>query len=240
MGCGHGAPQYGTGVVAPGGAGPQPRARVGLQSGCQRREIFRQPRKVPAAAPFPPWKGFPHQWGRKGCWSMKVAEKPRWVWLPSRLRRRAPSDRPPPGWPNEPLERPFPWARGGGPPPGPAFGTSSVSLRFRGPGPVAAHRTSAATTAPDRQRTHRSPRAGGLAHPGSAKATRQLSEDLEGGTVTAAGTGAVGCSGRDGGISSRAVTAAPRTWSRQLEDWWTGGLAGDVGVTSGDLSRGGR
>jgi hypothetical protein len=94
---------------------------------------------------------------------------------------------------------PFHGGRGGGPPPGPAFGTSSVSLRFRGPGPVAAHGTSAAATAPDRQRTHRSPRAGGARPPGPRKRQDSSRRILRGGKVNTAGTGAVGCSGRDGG-----------------------------------------
>jgi hypothetical protein len=96
--------------------------------------------------------------------------------------------------------------QGGGPLPGPAFGTSFVFPPVSGAGPAAAPRNICSDDRTE-QTENIEPENREVPPIRPDEGDGQVSRIGEG-KVNAAGTDAVGCSGRDGGISSRAVTAA--------------------------------
>ena len=166
VGCGHGAQEYGTGAVGTRGPGRGREPEWDSNRGVRDAKSFATAQGS-GRRPVSSMEGIPPPGGTEGV-PQHEGSSPRSGGGCGCPRASAGALRPIARRRGGLLSRstdPFHGGRGGGPPPGPAFGTSSVSLRFRGPGPVAAHGTSAAATAPDRQRTHRSPRAGGLAHP---------------------------------------------------------------------------
>jgi hypothetical protein len=113
----------------------------GPRSGCQPREIFSQQRKVPAAPPFLVLSGDPHPVGTEGVVQHEGSDPNGAVGVAAFALPPGRAIRSPPAEVATGRSTDLPMGcQGGGPLPGPAFGTSFVFPPVSGAGPAAAPR----------------------------------------------------------------------------------------------------